>query len=409
MPESRARQIMLSRRHALALLGSATTAGLSGCLFGGFGAGESPTATPVAARTVDATGSVPGYQVDAENAGRLSGTAPTDPTVAWRRTPNRYDAAQPVVDGDALYVAFDGTLVKLALDDGTEAWTVDAGHASESTPAVHDGVVYLTVWNGGESVPRGLVAVDAAEGSVRWRALTGNDVNASPTPTDDAVFVGGGFENPEVAAVGHDGRVRWRRTLGEYAAAPAVAGDLVVYATGESASVVALDAASGETVWERPVDRRAGAAPTVTGESVVVADEAGHVRALDAATGEERWTATVDARIEHSVAVDDDDELVVAHQDGITALSADGDERWSAGLDAEPTAPILTTDAVLVGAGRDVIALDRSGGTERWRVETRERSYTDVFLSGVTGSPVAVGGTVLAATQAGDVYALDDG
>lgn len=24
------------------------------------------------------------------------------------------------------------------------------------------GVVYLTVWNGGESVPRGLVAVDAA-------------------------------------------------------------------------------------------------------------------------------------------------------------------------------------------------------------------------------------------------------
>jgi outer membrane protein assembly factor BamB len=57
---------------------------------------------------------------------------------------------------------------------------------------------------------------------------------------------------------------------------------------------------------------------------------------------------------------------------------------------------------------RDVIALARSGGTERWRVETRERNHTDVFLGGVTGSTVVVGGTVLVATQAGDVYALDD-
>ncbi|MFC7172581.1 PQQ-binding-like beta-propeller repeat protein [Haloplanus litoreus] len=70
---------------------------------------------------------------------------------------------------------------------------------------------------------------------------------------------------------------------------------------------------------------------------------------------------------------------------------------------------MLTEDAVLVGTGRDVVALARSDGTERWRVETRERNYTDVVLQGVTGAPVAVDGTVFAATQAGDVYALDDG
>jgi outer membrane protein assembly factor BamB len=127
--------------------------------------------------------------------------------------------------------------VKLALSDGAEAWTVDAGHASRSTPAVHDGVVYATVRNGGESVPRGLVAVDATDGAEHWRALTDNDVNTSPTPTDDAVFVGSGFENREVAAVEHDGTVRWRRDLGEYAASPAVVGGRAVYATGESVVV----------------------------------------------------------------------------------------------------------------------------------------------------------------------------
>jgi outer membrane protein assembly factor BamB len=400
---------MVSRRHALALLGSAAT---SGCLFGGFGADASPTATPIAARTVDATGSIPQYQVDAENAGALPSPAPADPTVAWRRTPNRYDAAQPVVDGGAVYVAFDGTLVKLTLADGDTAWTVDAGHASESTPAVHDDTVYLTVWNGGESVPRGLIAVDADEGTVRWRALTENDINTSPTPTEDAVFLGGGFENHDVAAVEHDGTVRWRRDLGEYAAAPAVVDGRAVYATGESASVVALDTETGETAWEQSVDGRATAAPTVAGggESIVTADETGTVRRLDAASGEEEWHATVDVdtRVQHSVAVGGD-HVIVAHEVGVASLSLeDGGERWATDRAADPTAPILTDDAVLVGAGRDVIALARADGTERWRVETRERSYTDVFLGGVTGSPVVVDGTVFVATQAGDVYALDD-
>ena len=54
-----------------------------------------------------------------------------------------------------------------------------------------------------------------------------------------------------------------------------------------------------------------------------------------------------------------------------------------------------------------MVALARADGAERWRVETRERSYTDVFLSGVTGSPVVVDGTVVVVTQAGDVYALN--
>jgi len=100
--------------------------------------------------------------------------------------------------------------------------------------------------------------------------------------------------------------------------------------------------------------------------------------------------------------------LVVTREGGATALTLGGDVRWTADLGSDPTAPILTENAVLVGAGRDVIALARDDGRERWRIETPERSYTDVFLQGVTGSPVVVDGTVLAATQGGDVYALDD-
>ncbi|WP_435067737.1 PQQ-binding-like beta-propeller repeat protein [Haloplanus sp. C73] len=398
---------MVSRRRALALLGSALATSLTGCLFGRSGSDETEPTT-VSNRSVDVTGSIPQYQADAENAGRLDETAPSDPSVAWRRTPALYDGSQPVVDGTDVYVAFDGTLVSVALDDGETAWTADVGHASESAPAVHDDVVYATVWNGGDAVPRGLAAVDAADGSVRWRALTDNAVGAAPIPTDDAVFVGGGHENGEVAAVEHDGTVRWRQDLGEYAAAPAVADDLVLYATGEAESVVALDTATGESVWEQSLDDRTVAAPTVAGDAVLVADASGRVRALDAATGERRWESAVDGRVQQSVAVADGT-VVVAHHAGVTALSLDGGEQeWWTALDRTPTAPITTDGAVLVGAGRDLIALAVADGIERWRVETRERTYTDVVLGGVTGSPVAVDGTVLVSTQAGDVYALDD-
>ena len=52
---------MASRRHALACLESAATVGLSGCLFGGVGAGESGPPPTVSNRRIEATGSVPQY------------------------------------------------------------------------------------------------------------------------------------------------------------------------------------------------------------------------------------------------------------------------------------------------------------------------------------------------------------
>ncbi|AZH26920.1 outer membrane protein assembly factor BamB family protein [Haloplanus aerogenes] len=123
------------RRRVLALLGSTATTTLSGCLFGGFGASESGPPETVTERPVTASGSIPQYQVDAENTGILTGSAPADPSVAWRRTPSRYDAAQPVVDGDAVYVAFDGDLVKLSLRDGDTDWTVWEQSGDERTTA----------------------------------------------------------------------------------------------------------------------------------------------------------------------------------------------------------------------------------------------------------------------------------
>jgi outer membrane protein assembly factor BamB len=138
----------------------------------------------------------------------------------------------------------------------------------------------------------------------------------------------------------------------------------------------------------------------------VVADGAGVIHLLDAATGERRWrTELTDPS--RSVAVADDS-LVIAHGERVTALDRSGAERWSTPLADRAVAPTIADGAVLLGAGRDVHALSLANGSQRWRVSTRERTYTDVILAGISSPPVAVAGAELVATNAGDVYALAD-
>jgi outer membrane protein assembly factor BamB len=179
----------------------------------------------------------------------------------------------------------------------------------------------------------------------------------------------------------------------EHAATPAVVNDLdvVVHTTGEAGSTVVLNADTGETV--------------------LVTDGSRSVRALDAPTGEVRWQTAVDGRVQHPVAVDDHT-VVVAHDNGVTALSrSNGERRWGPNVDRNTTLtpPTVADGTALVGVGRELVAFSGEDGTERWRVETSDRNHGDVALGGVTGSPVAVGWTVLLSTQAGDVYALNDG
>ncbi|QLG63713.1 outer membrane protein assembly factor BamB family protein [Halorarum salinum] len=402
---------MVSRRRYLRTLGSAaalpTAAAASGCV--GFGASPTPTGTPVENRPADGRSTVGQFQADARNGGAVDPSGPTaDVEPYWRRTPAKYDAGQPVVTGDAVFVLFAGTLVSLDREDGDPNWRTRVGHDGESTPAVHDGTVYATVWNGGEGVDRGLAAVDADSGEVLWRAATELDVTSSPTVTDGGVFLGGGYENETVVAVDHDGAERWRADLGEYASTPAVRDGTVHAAGGETNALVAYDAETGEERRRTDLDGRATAAPTVAGSDVLVGDESGTLSAFDAASGEPSWTTDAGGPVAGSPAVADD--AVIAPVEGaLVALErADRSERWRAPVAAEPTAPFVAGDACYVAARRAVHAFGLADGDELWSFGTRERNYTDVVLAGVSAPVAAVDGVVFVATQAGDVYALGE-
>lgn len=402
---------MVSRRRLLRTLGSAVTlptaAAASGCV--GFGGTTTPTNTPIDNHPADGEATVAQFQVDARNGGAVDSPGPTaNVEPYWRRTPSRYDAGQPVATDDAVHALFSGTLVALDREDGDRNWETRVGHSSRSTPAVHDGTVYATIWNGGEDVDRGLAAVEADSGDVLWRAATELDITSSPTVTDGGVFLGGGYENETVVAVEHDGTERWRHDLGEYASTPAVAEGAVHVAGGETNVLVAYDAETGEERWREQLDGRATAAPTAVGSSVVVGDDSGTLSAFEAATGERAWTTDAGGPVSASPAVADD-VVLVPIEDALVALErADRSERWRAPVDAAPTAPVVAGDACYVAVHRTVHAFDLADGEDLWSLETRERNYTDVVLAGVSAPVAVVDGIVFVATQAGDVYALGE-
>ncbi|TKX61730.1 Pyrrolo-quinoline quinone [Halorubrum sp. ASP1] len=406
----------MNRRTALSTLAVGGFVGVAGCLGNVRIGGDDEQAArdrpdPELNREVETEGVEDGsrsqFQWGPTHAGCREEAGPTDDVdVFWRRTPYRYDHSQPVVVGDRVYVSFSGALFRLDLATGEVRWSTEVGHDGSSTPAVRDGIAYVTVWNGGDETDRGLAAVDAESGEVMWRRLTDTDLTTAPAVTDEGVFVGGGYETQTVAAFDHDGTERWRNDLGEYASAPAVADGTVVYGAG-GPRVVAYDATSGEELWTADVDGDATATPTVTDGRVLVGTRAGTLYALDLSDGSAAWTVDLPGPVRRSAAVADD-RAVVPTELGLVAVGNDGERLWSDEGVAGATAPMVAGGTAYLGDGRTVRAIAVDDGAELWSFRTRRRSPTDAFLQGVRAPPTVVGSVVVAATHAGDVYALGE-
>ncbi len=150
-----------------------------------------------------------------------------------------------VVDGDGdgdLEVYFgvynwngsDNQTVCLDEATGMEIWTADIGGNSTSTPAVHDGVVFIGSDDGK------LYALDAATGTEKWNFQTGGMVWAAPAVADGKVFFGS-FDHTVYALDEEDGSL-----IGSYytgasrmRGSPAVA-DGMVFVGNENGKIYAF-------------------------------------------------------------------------------------------------------------------------------------------------------------------------
>ena len=231
----------------------------------------------------------------------------TDVPTADDAAPVSFDSAPVIVDG-TLYTGsgWYGGLFALDAATGEERWRFDTLGGAGTSPAVRDGVVYIStdaLWdmNPDDPAPSSLYAVDAASGDEIWHVAYGTeDLSfSSPLATSEAVVVG--VTNPTsgtsyyLAVDPANGDELWRFDLETplWVASPAASGDMVYLAGGETPQLIAVDAATGVERWHYDLMMALFPTPMIADGVIYLQSQGGYLTALDAATGEEQWRLLV--------------------------------------------------------------------------------------------------------------------
>ncbi|WP_129112885.1 outer membrane protein assembly factor BamB family protein [Halegenticoccus tardaugens] len=295
-----------------------------------------------------------------------------DGTPEWRAPLSGTPAGAPAAADGVVFVAHDdrhgdGDAVVSAFEADGDAeireptWEATVGDDAAFAPTVADGTVFVTTSDAA-------VALSADDGEERWRrsihgSISGVDYDVceglSVAVDGDAAYVPG--ERGVLAVDANDGTELWRAPLPRMRASPAVSGG-TVYATGVGAGVRAFAADSGEERWRRN-ESGCWTSPAVA-EGSVYATAGFDLVELDAESGEERWRTGrhgLRADVRSSPAVVGDTVVLGTIDQTVVGLDPGAeDDTWGGGAGTH-TSPAVSDGRVFATDGRGLHAF---GGGE---------------------------------------------
>lgn len=167
----------------------------------------------------------------------------------WSYATGYFVVTSPVVSNGIVYVGSnDGKLYAFQATTGVPLWIIPiSGKASIIAPVVDHGVLYVA------SSYQRLLAFNANTGILRWTATGGTPAADSPAIANGVVYVTGGTRSTsEVFAYNSStGALLWTYTDPDHAGltpSPAVANG-VVYLSSPYGKIYALDATNGSLLW----------------------------------------------------------------------------------------------------------------------------------------------------------------
>lgn len=350
--------------------------------------------------------------------------------VAWRSQAGADETSysrilsQPVIDGGRAYFLDGETrVVAFSLEAREADWTLDLRPDGENADGGLGGGLALEGETLYVTTPYGaLLALDAADGSVRWERAYGIPFRAAPTVRSERVYAN--LLNDRLLVVSAaDGTELWvhegalKQGPSYLAAAAPAANDEIVIAPYSSGEIVALRADNGREAWRVPLVRPdpAGgsldvediaASPVIHGARVVAASTSGPLSFLDAQTGQQLWSIPV--ALDHTPRVVGD--WIFAVTAGGEAICIDtltGGVRWitdlreAIGADVEDgvfwSGLAVAGGLVVVTGNEAVVALDPATGA---------LAATGDLPHDPAVAPVAVGGLLYVLTRRGSLLAL---
>jgi outer membrane protein assembly factor BamB len=192
----------------------------------------------------------------------------------------------------------------------TVRWRYESDRTSNFTPVTDGTTVYLPLSEGL------MVALNASDGHLRWRAEVGGNFSASPVADDRSVYAAGqyGAANDEPrqkhgtlrALSKATGVTVWMRTLQAPLKGSLLVGENALFAGSADGKVYAFDKRSGLILWVNQYPEAFSSHPAADGHLLFIGSAQGSLFALDQATGSGSWRYRTRGSIQGPIAIAND-------------------------------------------------------------------------------------------------------
>jgi len=305
---------------------------------------------------------------------------PGDSGFLWRVTPNGdvvwrtevtgasrgMHGTPAVVDGYAFVGAYDGVLAAVDVDSGELAWRADLGDAIGSSPAYHDGVVYIAVEY---AEPSGaMFGVDAESGDVVWedQRITDHPHSTCAIDRDAGRLVVGSNDGFLYAWSYPDLAFEWRFDTGRAIKGPIATAEGGAFFGSWDHRVYRVALADGTETWSTRTGDLVMSGPAVepSTDSVYAGSKDDRLYALDADSGEPRWTYDAGGAIIGCPTVANEHVLVGSYDQTLHAVEkTTGDDAWqAAGVGRVTSTPRVHDGAVYFTDRASTAALEDGNG-----------------------------------------------
>lgn len=250
-------------------------------------------------------------------------------------------------------------------------WVYGSNQTTNFTPAIDTNSIYVPLADGT------LVALNAADGKLRWKAEAGGNFSAAPAVDEHTLYLATEYPGVEkdkvrgtLRALSKDtGITLWMRTLQAPLRGSLAAGPTAVFAGAADGGVYAFDKRTGLTIWINNYGDQFDAQPMLNADRLYIGSVGGWLHALNQSTGEALWNVKTRGAIRGAIAVHDgvvffgsDDGHVYAVKDNR------GKMLWKRRTGASVQAVAVVEDGVLASSFDNfAYLLSLKHGSVRWR------------------------------------------